>query len=206
MADNVTLPGTGAAVATDDVAVNGGSTAQVQYVKVVDGTANGTEGLPGSAARGLTVDNRFKVTTIAVTPTVSSGSAYAVKDAVGALYTFANAARASGGSGRVEKVSIVDKGQQMVALDVVFFKATFTAPTDNAVFDPTDAELGDFIGHVSIYSGDYADFNDNSVATKLCDLPFSLTGTDLFAAVVARGTPTYTSTSDLIVTLHVVQD
>jgi hypothetical protein len=56
MADNVILPGTGASVATDDVAVNGGSSAQVQYVKLVDGTANGTAGLPGDVTNGLDVD------------------------------------------------------------------------------------------------------------------------------------------------------
>jgi hypothetical protein len=56
MADNVTLPGTGAVTATDEVAVNGGSSAHVQYVKLVDGTGNGTEGLPGTAANGLDVD------------------------------------------------------------------------------------------------------------------------------------------------------
>jgi len=56
MADNVALPALSGTVATDDVAVNGGSSAQVQYVKLVDGTANGTNGLPGDATNGLDVD------------------------------------------------------------------------------------------------------------------------------------------------------
>jgi hypothetical protein len=56
MADNVALPALSGTVATDDVAVNGGSSAQVQYVKLVDGTANGTAGLPGDATNGLDVD------------------------------------------------------------------------------------------------------------------------------------------------------
>jgi hypothetical protein len=56
MADNVTLPGTGDLVAADDVAVNGGSIAKVQYVKLVDGTANGTAGLPGDGTDGLLVN------------------------------------------------------------------------------------------------------------------------------------------------------
>ena len=56
MADNVVLPALSGTVATDDVAVNGGSSAQVQYVKLVDGTANGTAGLPGDATNGLDVD------------------------------------------------------------------------------------------------------------------------------------------------------
>lgn len=56
MADNVNLPAISGIVATDDVAVNGGSTAHVQYVKLVDGTANGTAGVPGDASNGLDVD------------------------------------------------------------------------------------------------------------------------------------------------------
>jgi hypothetical protein len=56
MADNVALPALSGTVATDDVAVNGGSSAQVQYVKLVDGTANGTNGIPGDATNGLDVD------------------------------------------------------------------------------------------------------------------------------------------------------
>lgn len=56
MADNVALPALSGTVATDDVAVNGGSSAQVQFVKLVDGTANGTAGLPGDATNGLDVD------------------------------------------------------------------------------------------------------------------------------------------------------
>ncbi len=56
MSDNVPLPALSGTVATDDVAVNGGSSAQVQYVKLVDGTANGTNGLPGDSTNGLDVD------------------------------------------------------------------------------------------------------------------------------------------------------
>ncbi len=56
MSDNVPLPALSGTVATDDVAVNGGSTAQVQYVKLVDGTANGTDGIQGNATNGLEVD------------------------------------------------------------------------------------------------------------------------------------------------------
>lgn len=56
MADNVALPALSGTVATDEVAVNGGSAAQVQFVKLVDGTANGTAGLPGDATNGLDVD------------------------------------------------------------------------------------------------------------------------------------------------------
>lgn len=56
MADNVALPATGVSAATDEVAVNGGVSAHVQFVKLVDGAANGTDGLPGDATNGLKVN------------------------------------------------------------------------------------------------------------------------------------------------------
>lgn len=153
------------------------------------------------------VDNRPKVTRIAVMPPVSNAAVYAAKDAVGGLLTFANAVRASGGSGMIEKVVVVDKGQQAAWLDLVLFRATFTAPSDNAIFAPTDAELLDCEGVVPIFTGDYADFSSNAVATKnAVGLEFSLAGTSLFGVLVARGTPTYTSTTDLVVTLTILQD
>lgn len=61
MADNVTVSnnsgnvGTDYAAATDEVAVGGNPVAQVQFVKLVDGTLNGTAPIPGSVS-GLKVD------------------------------------------------------------------------------------------------------------------------------------------------------
>lgn len=55
MADNVDItPGSGATVATDEVAVNGGTPGHVQFVKLVDGAADGTDGIPGGTG-GLKV-------------------------------------------------------------------------------------------------------------------------------------------------------
>jgi hypothetical protein len=198
----ITLPGTGQSVATEDI---GGD--DYQLLKLVDGTATGTDRIPGTAARGLSVDPRRKVVRLSQTPTVSSGAIYAAKDAIGALLTFANAARASGGSIVIDAVQIVDKGQQMRACDLVLFDRTFTAPTDNAAFDPTDAELATCIGVIPISPSDYADFTDNSVATRdRLGLAAVLNGTDLFGVLVARATPTYTSTSDIIITVTIYQD
>jgi hypothetical protein len=202
VADNVPISaGTGTNIATDDV---GG--AHYQRVKLADGTDGGTDLLPGTAARGLAVDPRRKLVRLAVTPTVSTTPAYAAKDAVGALMTFSNAVRASGGSGRVVEVQLVDKGQQMKDLELILFDRSITAPTDNAIFDPTDTEAAQMCGRVTIGGGFYSDFNDNSVADVPCDIPFVLNGTDLFGVLVARETPTYTSTSDIVVTITVEQD
>jgi hypothetical protein len=66
MANNVTLPGTGETIATEDV-----SGVEYQKVKLVDGTAASTTGIPGDATNGLDVD----VTRVQGTVTTSSARA-----------------------------------------------------------------------------------------------------------------------------------
>lgn len=219
MADDVTVhngatgDGTAFDVATDD----DGSGNHVQLVKLVQ-SANGartpidadTDGLEvkvtnaSLAVTGSLAASSVDVARIQVTPTISTGI-YAAKDNVGGLMTFANAAAAGDDPIRVNAVHLVDKDQEMASFDLLLFRASITAPTDNAAFDPTDAELADYIGHIPIYAAHYADLNDNAVA--VAPNPdrawVTLAGTSLYGVLVSRGTPTYTSTSDLVVTLFV---
>lgn len=207
MADNVAITaGAGTTIGTDEVTI-GGASQHVQRVKLVDGTDGGTDLLPGTAARGMSVDPRLKVVRLSVTPTVSTTPAYTAKDAVGALLTFSNAARASGGTIRIEALQVLDKGQQMKDLDLVLFDRTLSAPTDNSIFNPSDAELATCVGVIPVSAGHYADLSTNSVASVVAiGLSVVLNGTDLFGVLVARGTPTYTSTTDIVVTLTITQD
>ena len=203
MADNVPISaGVGTTIGTDDV---GG--VHFQQFKLVDGTLGSTTPAAVHATRGLSVDPRPSVVRVQVVPTVSTSPAYTAKDAIGGLLTFANAARASGLPIRVDALQVVDKAQQIThALDLVLFTATIGAPTDNNIFDPTDAELLTCCGVIAVAAADFKDFNDNAVATVrdigLWAVP---TGTSLFGALVARGTPTYVSTSDIAVTLTITQ-
>lgn len=71
MADNITIPTTGSGTATPVIATDDVSGVHYQYVKLVDGTGNGTDGLPGTAANGLDVD----VTRVSGTVSVQSNSA-----------------------------------------------------------------------------------------------------------------------------------
>ena len=206
MADTVQITaGSGTVIGTDEVTI--GATAQhVQRVKLVDGADGGTDLIAGTAARGIQVDPRFKVVRLQVTPTIST-TAYAAKDNVGGLMTFAGAARASGGSCWLQSAQIVDKAQQMRELDLLLFDRSITAPTDNAVFDPTDTELGYCVARVNFNPSDYADLSDNSVAVRSnLGHQLVLNGTDLFGVLVARATPTYAATTDLVVALTILQD
>lgn len=141
---------------------------------------------------------------ISVTPTITAG-AYAAGDAVGGLLTFANAASVYKGDGRVTKVVISDKGAQKAALDLYLFDRTFTETADNAAWDPTDADILNQIGVIHILAAEYGQGADNAVSSTDCDLDFVLVsgGTSLFGQLVAVGTPTYASTSDIQVTITV---
>lgn len=202
MADNVAITaGAGTVIATDDV---GG--VHYQRMKLVTGELDSAEPIGDDdhgASRSLWVAPRPSVVRLQVTPTVSTTPAYTAKDAVGALMTFSNAARAAGGSIRVAAVQVVDKAQQMKDMDLILFDRTITAPTDNAIFAPSDTEVGYILGVVPIGTGHYADFSTNSTAHREVNIEGVLNGTDLFGVLVARGTPTFVATTDIVVTVTV---
>lgn len=85
MADNVTYqaavpatPPAGTVAATDEIQVNGTQPlGHAQYIKLVDGTPNGTGAIPGDSANGLDVD-----VTRSVIERASGASTTSVGDAV----------------------------------------------------------------------------------------------------------------------------
>jgi hypothetical protein len=162
------------------------------------GRADGSDGI-------AYVDSRPLVVRKSVTPTIST-SIYAAKDNIGGLMEFTNCVRASGGTGYLECLQIVDQDQEMPDVDIVFFDRTVAGTvTDNAAFDPDNADLLNVICRVPI-GGLWADFNDNAVAHAHVGTAFKLNGTSIFGAIVARGTPTFTATSDITVVLTIRQD
>jgi len=92
---------------------------------------------------------------------------------------------------------------------MVLFNAAFTATADNAPFDPSDADLVNCLGYIDIAQTDYADFTDNSVATKTSGLRMSFVFqldaavTTLYGQLVVRSAPTYTAVDDLTVIITV---
>lgn len=202
-----TIP-TATKIATDDA----GSPGHVQMVKLAistDGsatalTADNTDGLLVKVTNPTSIGSSVYTRT-AQTPTVSSGSVYASGDVVGGLLTYANVGASAGKPVRVVSVNIVDKGQQYADFDLVLFDVAPTVAADNAAFDPTDAELSNCVGIIPVGAGHYTALFDNSVAHVDCDVTCVLTADDLYGVLVARGTPTYTSTSDLVITVTTLQ-
>lgn len=145
---------------------------------------------------------------ITQTPTITAG-AYTAGDALGGLLNFIDAARTAGGRGEIVKVTIVDDAKQSAPIDLVLFDQTFTATADNSPFDPSDADLQNCLGYVSVANTDYSEFNDNCAATKASGLqmPFSYDlaagVTSLFGQMVIRVGDTYAATDDITVKITV---
>lgn len=201
MADNTTL-NTGAG--GDVVRTNDRSSVKTPVVMLDLGSDSAESIVDGtSATPAALMPVGGKAVAIVATPSVGT-AAYVAKDAVGTLLSFSNAARVSGGSITVDAVTIVDKAQQMMTMELVLFNASITTPTDSSAFDPTDAELLTCIGVIPIST--WYDFNDNSVAHRAgLGLTAVLAGTTLYGVLVARSSGTL-SASDLQVLVSITQN
>ena len=149
-------------------------------------------------------------TTVSQTPTITAG-AYSALDAVGGKLEFENVLTPYQNDGHIRRAMISDKAKQNALLYLVLFNQDFTATADNAAFAVSDADLLNVVAVIEFSVANYASFNANSWCTTgfagvEMALPFTLVegGTSLFGQLfVKTSTPTYTSTSDLTVTIHV---
>lgn len=149
------------------------------------------------------------------TPTVST-SIYASGDQLGSLVEITSALDDSSGTGMIESISVVDKAKQASLIQVLFFrdKPVLTS-VDNGALDISDAEMVDkCVGIVAIAAADYIANNVNSIATiRNVGLVISSrksqdnqSGNSLWMLVRSGGTPTYTSTTDLVFAIGIQQD
>ena len=149
-------------------------------------------------------------TTVAETPTITAG-AYSALDAVGGKMEFEDVRTAFDNAGHIVQAHLSDKGKQNALLYLVLFSQDFTATADNAAFAVSDADLLNIVAVLEFAVASYSSFNANSFCAigflgAAVEIPFALVegGTSLFGQLfVKTSTPTYTSTSDLTVTLHV---
>ena len=149
---------------------------------------------------------------VSSTVVMTVAGAYATGDYMGTSTTpqaFSNAARVSGGTGIIKSILISDKILTTnVAMELWIIDRTFTAPTDNATWDLSDANMLFVQAVIPISTtGWYASSAGQVYFDNTLSIPFKVsTGTGLFYALVSRGTtPSFTS-SDLTITLGILQD
>lgn len=162
---------------------------------------------------GIEIELKGKV--IQSTPTVST-SIYASGDQVGTLMELQNAVDDSSGTATIVSVSLHDKASQSSILQVLFFNdAPTVTSSDNAALNISDAEMAaKCIGHVSIVAADYFALSASSMAcvrnvqlvVNSVKSATNTTGKSIWAIIRSGGTPTYASTTDLVLSVGLRQD
>lgn len=139
----------------------------------------------------------------------TNASAYEAGDAVGGKITITSAMRTSGGTGILQSIHLVDKANQKAAMELLIFDSDPSAATitdDTAFAYSTD--ISKQIARIPIAASDYTTIN--SIATVnlggLSKVLKASGSTNLYAALVTTGTPTYASTTDIIITFGILQD
>lgn len=143
---------------------------------------------------------------VTTTPTIDT-AIYASGELMGGLQTLSNATSPTVFGGIIAQVEITDKDAENAAIDVIYFDSnpSSTTFTDQAPLDIADVDLTKIICVVSITA--YKAYADNSsAALQNVNCPFRASSSTIYAAFISRGTPTYTSASDLSLRTGILQD
>lgn len=208
MADVVTVDNGGLtdySVATDDVTIASGPAGQVQYVKLADGTPNGTQGIGGELGGLWVVTHRdeFPITVTSSGLTTAT-TAYTNGDQLGAQMTFANAARVSGGSGIITGVFIVSAADITGPIDLQLAAETITLAGDNAAYAISDADSIKLKIPLIQCAGAFDIGNNRLAQAYNIAVPYACVGTSLFGGLITRtGHTFFGAATDLQVTLTV---
>jgi hypothetical protein len=204
MADNFPLTaGSGRNAATKEVS-HSGDTADVQLIELV--TVVGAEG-SRTVEEGLvkTAPNLKRIS-VASAGLTTATTAYTAGDQVGTQFTFANAARASGGFGYIVGVTLVDAADIIGAYDLVLTRSSITLAADNAAYAISDAHALEIVALIQL-NGAY-DLGNNRIAQATnIRIPFDCSGgTSLFGGLITRSAHTFfAAVTDLQLILHIEQ-
>ena len=187
---------------------NSASTATVN-LNVYYGTINAAGQLPRQFSGSVAIaSDQLGTSQVQVTPTVTSASAYTTGNVVGGLLTFANAVQSGPLSGVLESVTLAIKSTQTASFKLYLFSSapstTFTDKTAPAIGTGDAAKLLDVI----TLSGGDSGLGANTTLYVADNIGKSLVlaGTALYGVLTVIGTPTFTTTSDVVVTASILKD
>jgi len=156
---------------------------QAEAVVIVaeDGSLGGVIGQTGSPADVITV-----------TP-VCEVSSLDAGDVAFDTIVITNAARLSGGTVRLDTISLIDKADQKAQLELVFFNALTSLGTLDAAPSISDANALTIVGRHTIAVADYLDIGGASIVNLggIGKLMKTVGGRHLYVAAFVPGTPTY---------------
>ena len=213
------------------VTVLGGSATGTEYTQgAIDATPSGpvlmistsgdviqavspTNPMPTTMAPGSTLELTGELeisadaAVIQITPTIST-VAYTAGDTLGGLLSISNAYDGIGAAAVLQSIVVFDKANQNAPIDFIFFNASGTVPANNNPFTWNTADFVKVLGRVRVASTDYLTLNSRSFAS-VYPIGLTLQGNAtqaLYVVAIVQGTPTYTSTSDLIFSFGLLRD
>lgn len=147
---------------------------------------------------------------VQVTPTVSTTPAYTAGDIIGGIMTFTNALRITSGTGAVLSVNVTEVGTQKAAIDLILFSASPAGGTytDNGAPTWDTGDYNKLLGVIHVLAADYTTYGAISVAT-VRNQPVGVWGNavaNIYGVMVAVGTPTYSATTSLRITITTLAD
>jgi hypothetical protein len=157
----------------------------------------------------LTSGNVGGFTTAIKDAAAVTAGAYVAGNAVGAKRTLTNAVRVSGGTGIIDSVVLLDRANQKAAMELIIFDSdpTNATITDHAafVFGTDDLKV---VARISIGAADYVTLNSKALVCLrgLAIAVKAVGSTSLFAVLVTTGTPTFAATTDVQLTVGILQD
>lgn len=131
---------------------------------------------------------------LAVIPVLDT-AIYAAGDTLFDATAVPAAVRTNGGTAILRSLALLDKDDNAAAgIDLFFLQANVPFGTLNAAPSITDANAVNILGFVSLVAGDFIDIGASKIASKsgLNMLLKAATGTTIYVAAIARGTPTQT--------------
>ena len=183
------------------------NSASISLVASTASFVSPTQYIATAAGQPISASVYTSTSSIQVHPTITA-TTYSTGQVVGGLLTFANALRSPTLSGVVQSLSVVSKSVQTNTYNFYLFSQnpTNTSWADDSYISINPADLPYLTAVFSIPAG-VSDLGTMTIST-LDNIGKAVVGTStsLYGVLVATGTPTYSSTSDLYINLQVLKD
>jgi len=154
------------------------------------------------------------ISSVTVSPAITSIIPYVTGNQVGGLMTFSSAVNSITYSGVIDSIVIKSKSIQTSGFNLYLFKTNPTSSTWTDKITPAinasdipyligvysfDATDDSGLGTITLYQSSSTLGNGNSPKAIV------LTSSNLYGVLVATGTPTFNSTSDISVTVNILK-
>jgi hypothetical protein len=179
-------------------AITAGSSADIGATTdaAVQGDANGS--MIGFL-RGISVAQYGQFFTVSSTPTVSASAAYTSGDNVGGKNALAAVTLVSGGSAKLQSITVTDTANQKAAMTILLFDSNPAAGvfTDNAATQ-LSTDLTKIVASIPLAGADFVTIDSKAVATlNGLNRAIKSAAQSFYYALNTTGTPTYAAVTDL---------